>query len=84
MFHQTILNLDDISFLKAVVLAFPETKYMVENALESASVGQARESNLAYQIFNADEIQDAWAILPKNVRAILINELNISGQENEY
>lgn len=83
MFHQALLNADDISFLKAVVLAFPETKYMVENALESASAGQARESNLAYQIFNADEIQDAWAILPKNVRTILIKELNISGQENE-
>lgn len=58
MFHQTILNLDDISFLKAVVSAYPETKYMLDNTLESASAGQARESNLAYQIFNADEIQD--------------------------
>lgn len=58
MFHQTILNLDDISFLKAVVSAYPETKYMLDNTLESASARQARESNLAYQIFNADEIQD--------------------------
>lgn len=53
-----VFNLDDISFLKAVVSAYPETKYMLDNTLESASAGQARESNLAYQIFNADEIQD--------------------------